>query len=56
VAKKYLTPDKVVILIVGDKDVILKGHPDHPVNFDSLTTGGLKDVPLRDPFTMQPLK
>ena len=56
VAKKYLTPDKVVILIVGDKDVILKGHPDHPVNFDSLARGGLKDVPLRDPFTMQPLK
>jgi predicted Zn-dependent peptidase len=56
VAKKYLTPGKVVILIVGDKDTILKGHPDHPVNFDSLTTGGLKDVPLRDPFTLQPLK
>jgi predicted Zn-dependent peptidase len=56
VAKKYLTPDKVVILIVGNKDVILKGHPDHPVNLDSLAPGGLKDVPLRDPFTMQPLK
>ena len=56
VAKKYLTPGKAVILIVGDKDAILKGHPDHAVNLDSLTTGGLKDVPLRDPFTMEPIK
>ena len=56
VAKKYLTPEKVAILIVGDKDVILKGHPDHPVNLDSLAPGGIKDVPLRDPFTLQPIK
>jgi zinc protease len=56
VAKKYLAPNKVVILIVGDKDMILKGHPDHPVNLDSLARGGLKNVPLRDPFTLQPLK
>jgi len=56
VAKKYLTPEKVVILIVGDKETILKGHPDHPVNLDSLTRGGLKDVPMRDPFTLKPLK
>ena len=56
VAGKYLTPDKLAILIIGDKEEILKGHPDHLVNVDSLTSGGVKDIPMRDPFTLQPLK
>lgn len=56
VAAKYLTPDKVAILVVGNKKEILKGHPDHPVTIESLTPGGLKDVPLRDPYTLKPLK
>ena len=56
VAGKYLKPDKVAILIIGDKEEILKGHPDHLVNVDSLTSGGVKDIPMRDPFTLQPLK
>ena len=56
VAGKYLTPDKVAILIIGDKEEILKGHSDHLVNVDSLTSGGVKDIPMRDPFTLQPLK
>ena len=56
VAAKYLTPDKVAILVVGNKEEILKGHPDHPVTVKSLTPGGLKEVPLRDPYTLEPLK
>jgi len=56
VASKYLIAEKVAILIVGNKKDILKGHPDHSVSVDSLTNGGLKEVPLRDPFTLLPLK
>ena len=56
VAKKYLNPKQAVILIVGDKKTILKGHPDHPVILKSLTSGGLIDIPLRDPFTLEPIK
>ena len=56
VAQKYLTPDKVVILVVGPKEEMLKGHPDHPVKLESLSKGPMTDVPLRDPLTMQPLK
>jgi hypothetical protein len=49
-----LIPEKLVILVVGNKSDILLGHPNHPVKLTDLTTGGLKDVPLRDPLTMKP--
>jgi hypothetical protein len=55
VAKHYLTPDKLVILVVGQKDQILLGYPDHPVKLTELVHGPLTDVPLRDPLTMKPI-
>ncbi|MDP7011060.1 MAG: pitrilysin family protein [Verrucomicrobiota bacterium] len=56
VARKYLNPEKAVVLIVGDKKTILKGHPNHPVSLKNLTSGELIDIPLRDPFTLEPIK
>jgi len=55
VAKKYLTPDKLVILVVGQKKEILLGDPDHEVKLSQLTKGSVVDVPLRDPLTMTPI-
>lgn len=55
VARKYLTPDKLVILVVGEKDQILLGYPGRAVKLTDLTPGPLVDVPLRDPLTMKPL-
>jgi predicted Zn-dependent peptidase len=55
VAKKYLAPEKAVILIVGQKSEVLMKLPDHPVELKDLTGGKLNDVPLRDPMTMKPM-
>jgi zinc protease len=55
VARKYLTPDKLVISVVGQKQEILLGHPNHPVKMTDLVKGPLVDVPLRDPMTMKPM-
>lgn len=55
VAKKYLTPDKSVILVVGQEAEILKGQPDHPVTLKSLGGDRFTELPLRDPLTLRPV-
>ena len=56
VAKQHLHPERVSILVVGNQEEILKGHPDHPVSLDKLVSAPLTELPLRDPLTLEPIK
>ncbi len=56
VAKQFLTSTNLVVLIVGQKEEILKGHPNHPVKIEEIGNGKVTELPLRDPLTMQPMK
>jgi predicted Zn-dependent peptidase len=53
VAKKYLTPDKLVLLVVGQKSDLMAGDKDRPARLTDF--GTITDVPLRDPLTLSPL-
>jgi hypothetical protein len=55
VAQRLLQTDQLVILAVGQKTNILKGHPNHAVQLKDLAPQRFLELPLRDPLTMQPL-
>jgi zinc protease len=53
VAQKYLHPDRLVILAVGDVGTMLKGDPDRPqYSLEKLAPGAITRIPLPDPMTL----
>ncbi len=54
VAREYLHPDRLTMLVVGDLDAIAAGDPDNP-DFLLETVAGepVTRIPLPDPFTME---
>jgi predicted Zn-dependent peptidase len=55
IARKFLSSDRLVILIVGKKSDILAGDLKHQVELQALAGNRLVDLPLRDPMTMKPV-
>ena len=54
VAQRYLDPDKLVILAVGNVEAMLAGDPERAeFSLEALSAGGVTRVPLPDPFTME---
>jgi len=54
VAQKYLTPEKMVVLVVGDQKEIDLGDGKHQTSLEALAEGRKVVVlPLRDPLTMK---
>ena len=53
VAKRVLNNGQPVLLIVGQRDEILLGHPDHPQRLHDLGNK-VTELPLRDPLTLEP--
>jgi predicted Zn-dependent peptidase len=51
VAQKYLHPDKLVFLVIGDPDAAEKGSDKHPEHFSDF--GPITVLPLRDPMTLE---
>jgi len=50
-AQKYLHPDKLVYLVVGNPEAVEKGSDKHPEHFSDF--GKITILPLRDPMTLE---
>lgn len=55
-AKKYLDPDQLVMLIVGDWEAIQPGDADGRASMAEFFEGAATALPLRDPLTMEPME
>jgi zinc protease len=54
VAREQLHSDKMVILVVGNTEDVLKGNPDKPeYSFQKISKGKIVKIPLPDPLTMK---
>ena len=54
VAREYLHPDRLVMLVVGNLDAVEEGDPDNPdYILEELAGEPMMRIPLPDPFTME---
>ena len=48
-----IDPEKMVMLVVGNIEEIMKGHPEHEASLADF--GEITKLPLRDPMTLEPI-
>ncbi len=48
-----LDPSKMIMLVVGNVEEIMKGHPEHEAKLSDF--GKITELPLRDPMTLEPM-
>ena len=54
VAQRYLDPEALVILAVGNLEAILAGDPERPeYSLEEMSPGEVVRIPLPDPFTLE---
>ncbi len=51
--KMDIDPDKMIMLVVGNIEEIMAGHPDHDAKLSDF--GEIKELPIRDPLTLEPI-
>ncbi len=51
--QKNLDPGTMIMLVVGNIEEIMAGHPEHDARLTDF--GEIKNVPLRDPMTLEPI-
>ncbi len=51
VAQKYIHPDKLVFLVIGDPEAVQRGSDKHEERFSDF--GSITILPLRDPMTLR---
>ena len=51
--KAALDPDTMLMLVVGNIEEILEGHPEHDAKLSDF--GEIRKLPLRDPMTLEPI-
>ncbi len=54
VARKYLRPEEMAILVVGPWDQIKGGDLEGRANMGAFFDGNVTHLPLRDPLTLRP--
>jgi zinc protease len=51
--KQDLDPETMIMLVVGNIEEIMKGHPEHDARLTDF--GNIIELPLRDPMTLEPI-
>ena len=55
VARRYLRPDELVVLVVGNWEEIAPGDAERRATMAQFDGGRVEHLPLRDPLTLEPL-